>query len=112
MTARLPADNVLMMAVGGIVTGDIAKLSATDLVALYRDKKLSPVEATRATLDRIAAVNPVLNAYCLVDLDSALASAKESEARWMRGAPCGRVDGVPTAVKDIAPARGWPTWRG
>jgi aspartyl-tRNA(Asn)/glutamyl-tRNA(Gln) amidotransferase subunit A len=91
---------------------DLTRLSAAELVALYRGKTLSPVEVARATLERIAAVDPALNAYCLVDPERALASAAESEARWMRGAPLGLVDGVPTAVKDVAPAKGWPTWRG
>jgi aspartyl-tRNA(Asn)/glutamyl-tRNA(Gln) amidotransferase subunit A len=94
------------------MTTDVTRLSAAELLALYRSRKLSPVEATRATLERIAAVNPLLNAYCLVDADRALASAAESEARWMRGEPVGLLDGVPTSVKDVAPARGWPTWRG
>ncbi len=74
---------------------DPALLSATELVALYRAKKLSPVEATKATLARIERFNPVVNAYCHLDADGALAAARESEARWAKGTPKGRVDGVP-----------------
>jgi aspartyl-tRNA(Asn)/glutamyl-tRNA(Gln) amidotransferase subunit A len=91
---------------------DLAFLSATELLAAYAARKLSPVEATRAALDRIDTHNPRVNAYCLVDEDAALASAKASEARWMKGAPCGAVDGVPTSIKDLVLSKGWPTLRG
>jgi aspartyl-tRNA(Asn)/glutamyl-tRNA(Gln) amidotransferase subunit A len=91
---------------------DLVWLPATTLVSHYRVKTLSPVEVTRAVLDRIAAVNPKVNAYDLVDEPSALASARESEARWQRGAPIGPLDGVPTSIKDIILTRGWPTLRG
>ena len=66
---------------------DPALLSAAELVALYRAKKLSPVEAAQATLARIERFNPIVNAYCHLDADGALAAAKESEARWMTGSP-------------------------
>ena len=46
---------------------DLCALSATELLALYRKKKLSPVEVVRATLERIEKLNPVLNAFCLID---------------------------------------------
>src|SRR5262249_46692592 len=34
------------------------------------------------------------------------------EARWMRGAPMGVLDGIPTTIKDLILTRGWPTLRG
>jgi aspartyl-tRNA(Asn)/glutamyl-tRNA(Gln) amidotransferase subunit A len=91
---------------------DIAYLSATDLVAAYRDRTLSPVEVTRLALARIDALNPKVNAFILVDHEAALRDARASEARWLRGEPAGPVDGVPTSVKDLLLARGWPTLRG
>src|SRR5262245_14227446 len=63
---------------------DPALLSATELVALYRARKLSPVEATRATLARIERFNPIVNAFLHLDGDGALAAAKQSEARWAK----------------------------
>ena len=89
-----------------------AELSATALIGHYRRKTLSPVEVTRVVLQRIAALQPSLNAFLLVDEEQALANARSSEARWMRGAPQGLVDGVPTSVKDVMIAKGWPTLRG
>ncbi|MCK4816647.1 hypothetical protein KA005_12830 [bacterium] len=62
-------------------------LSATQLLDNYRKKRLSPVEVTRAVLDRIAAYNQTINAFCLVDEETSLVAARESEARWMKGEP-------------------------
>jgi len=94
------------------MTTDPCALSATELVALYRTKRLSPVEAVDAALARIEALNPKLNAFLLVDIDGARDAARASEARWTRGAPMGDLDGVPTSIKDILLTRGWPTLRG
>ena len=46
---------------------DLAFLSATDLLAGYRRKRFSPVEATLAALAQIDRHNGVFNAFCLVD---------------------------------------------
>jgi hypothetical protein len=91
---------------------NLADCSALTLLALYRSGDVSPVEATSAVLDRIARLNPVLNAFCHLAPEEALASARASEARWMRKAPCGELDGVPVSVKDLILAAGWPTLRG
>lgn len=91
---------------------DPADLSATELLAGYRAGTLSPVEATRAVLARIEQVNPMVNAYCLLDGEAALAAAVASEQRWRRGEPRGVVDGVPTSIKDMLLTAGWPTRRG
>ena len=91
---------------------DPCALSATELLAAYRAKTLSPVEATRAALERIEKLNPVLNCFNLVDEKGALAAARASEARWKKGAPQGLLDGVPTSIKDILLTKGWPTLRG
>jgi aspartyl-tRNA(Asn)/glutamyl-tRNA(Gln) amidotransferase subunit A len=91
---------------------DLADYTATDLVVLYHTRGVSPVEATKAVLARIDKLNPRLNAYCLVDAEHALASARASEERWMRGAPLSVLDGVPCSIKDLVLTAGWPTLRG
>jgi aspartyl-tRNA(Asn)/glutamyl-tRNA(Gln) amidotransferase subunit A len=91
---------------------DIAFLSAAELARRYADGSLSPVEVARATLARIEARNPLINAYCQVDAEGALEQARASEARWRRGQPASPVDGVPTGIKDLLLARGMPTLRG
>jgi len=91
---------------------DPADLQAVELLAAYRDRTLSPVEATGAVLARIARLDPRVNAFCLVDEAAALTAARASEDRWARGEPCGVLDGVPVSIKDLLLTRGWPTLRG
>lgn len=95
---------------------DLTQSPAHELLALYRSGQASPVEVTRAVLQRIERVNPQINAYCLVDEKAAMASAQASEARWQahrqHGTPVGALDGVPTSIKDLILTQGWPTLRG
>ncbi len=91
---------------------DLCALTATELLQLYRSKQASPVEVTRAVLDRIEKLNPVLNAFCFLDSVSSLKEAKQSEKRWLQGSPLGLLDGVPVSIKDLLLTKGWPTLRG
>jgi len=95
---------------------DLTRMSATELLHLYRSGQASPVDATTAVLERIETVNPAINAFCLVDEESALRDARASEDRWVRhratGDPVGDLEGVPTSIKDLVLTRGWPTLRG
>jgi len=93
------------------MSSDLLTLSAVELLHLYRSKRTSPVEVTRAMLKQINELNPLLNCFCFVAPD-ALAVAKESEARWMKGEPKGMLDGVPVSIKDLLLTKGWPTLRG
>ena len=94
------------------MSAELCFLPATELVARYRARELSPVEVTRAVLDRIRALNPRLNAYCLVDEEGAVVAARASEARWANETPAGPLDGVPASIKDLVLTKGWPTLRG
>ena len=87
-------------------------LPATRLLELYASRELSPVEATKAALAAIDRHSPRFNAFCLVDHACALNYARQSEMRWFRSAPLGVLDGVPTTLKDLILAKGWPTLRG
>ena len=60
---------------------DLCSLPATDLLRLYRTRKASPVEATRAVLARIDKLNPKLNCFCLVDEKSAILRHWAAEGR-------------------------------
>ena len=91
---------------------DLAMLSATELVTQYRRKQLSPVEVLEAVLRRIDGQNDAVNAFRLVDAEQAMVAAKASEQRWLQGEALGLIDGVPTTIKDLVLARGWPTLRG
>ena len=91
---------------------DIKSLTAAELLRLYRKRELSPVEVTRDQLDRIEKFQPALNAFIIIDCDGALQSAKDSEARWQKGAPIGPIDGLGATVKDNVWLRGFPSRRG
>src|SRR6516165_6368619 len=91
---------------------DVASTSAVELLQLYRAKALSPLEVTRTLLDRLDSLEPKINAFCLVDQDGAMAAARASEARWLRGEQTGALDGVPVTIKDLVLMRGFPTLRG
>jgi aspartyl-tRNA(Asn)/glutamyl-tRNA(Gln) amidotransferase subunit A len=91
---------------------DVAYASAVSLLDLYRQRAMSPAEATRLILDRLDGLQPKINAFCVVDRDGALDAAHESERRWLRGEAVGRLDGVPVTIKDLMLMRGFPTLRG
>ncbi len=85
---------------------DLAFLSASDLSAAIRAKRVSPVEVVAAVLDRIERLNPRLNAYCTVTAESARREAQAAEAAVMRGDALGPLHGVPVSVKDLVITRG------
>ncbi|MFI6489490.1 amidase [Streptomyces sp. NPDC050564] len=91
---------------------ELTELTAVQLVDGYRKGEFSPVDATRATLERADRVQPAVNAFVRLDADEALTRAGESAERWRRGEPVGLLDGVPVTVKDILLMRGAPTLRG
>ncbi len=88
---------------------ELCTLTATELLKGFRSKDCSPVEALDSVLARIAKCDGQLNAFRLVDAESALVAARASERRWMRGEPVGLVDGVPTSIKDVLLTKGWST---
>ena len=91
---------------------EIVFTSALDLAELYRDKALSPIAVAEALFARLDALQPRLNAFCVVDRDGARAAARESERRWIEDRPLGPLDGVPVTIKDLVLMRGFPTLRG
>jgi len=85
---------------------DLAFTPATDLAALIRNRQLSPVELTRATLQRIERSQPDLNAFITIAADSAMAQARAAEDAVQRGDPLGPLHGIPVAIKDLVPTAG------
>lgn len=84
-------------------------LDAAALAAAFRAGTLSPVQALEACLGRIAARNPVLNAFVALRAEAARADARASADRHARGAPLSPLDGVPIAIKDNLPTADLPT---
>ena len=79
---------------------DFAFMSVVELAAAIREKKISPIELTKALLARIEKVNPRLNAFVTIPSEQALCSAAKAEDAVMRGDRLGPFHGVPFHVKD------------
>jgi aspartyl-tRNA(Asn)/glutamyl-tRNA(Gln) amidotransferase subunit A len=91
---------------------DLCLLSANDLLNAYRRREISPVDVTRAVLDRIDRLNPKLNAFLHVAHESAMASAEAAADSWARPGPKPLLLGVPVSVKDLVPTHDMPTTSG
>lgn len=82
--------------------------SALTLAKAIRERKISPVEAVRYTLDRLDRDDQDVNSIVWRRDEEVLAEAREAEAAVMRGAPLPPFFGVPIAVKDLTEAIGQP----
>ncbi len=80
-----------------------------ELAPRLRRKEISPVELTRACLERIERVNPSLNAFITVTAGSALAEARAAESEIWRGEWRGPLHGIPIAIKDLIDTAGTRT---
>ena len=81
-------------------------LSISEAAELLRQKKISPVELTKACLDRIESLNPVLNAFITVTDEAAMAQARVAEDEMQRGHWRGQLHGIPIGLKDLIDTAG------
>jgi Asp-tRNA(Asn)/Glu-tRNA(Gln) amidotransferase A subunit family amidase len=92
---------------------DLHYLSASEAIALFKARKLSPVELMQAVIDRAEKVEPRINAFTFSHFERALDQAKQAEVRY--GKADGRVralEGIPLVVKDEAAIKGERTTSG
>jgi amidase len=85
---------------------DICQRSAVELARLIRAKELSAREVLSAHLDRIARVNPKVNAIVTLVADQAMARALAADEALARGAGVGPLHGLPIAHKDLQLTKG------
>ena len=83
----------------------IGFMPATEWAEKIRTKQMSPVEAMRALLERIAALDPKVNAFAYLAADQAMDAARAAEKALMGGERIGRLHGVPVTIKDLAGPR-------
>ena len=94
------------------MSADILALPAWEIAAAVRGGSLSATAVTEAALDRIARLNPVLNAFTDITADRARAEAADIDASIAAGADPGPLAGVPVAVKNLFDVHGLPTRAG
>lgn len=80
---------------------EMLDLPATELAQMIRDKQLSPVELVEATIARIEAVNPVVNAVITDNFKAARRDAKKAEKQVLDGEDLGLLHGLPVGIKDL-----------
>jgi Asp-tRNA(Asn)/Glu-tRNA(Gln) amidotransferase A subunit family amidase len=86
---------------------DLCYLSATEALAMFRSRALSPVELAEAVIARAEAVEPVINAFAATYYDQALDQARAAAARYAgRDAQPRPLEGLLVAVKEEAPIAG------
>ncbi|MBW8870897.1 MAG: Asp-tRNA(Asn)/Glu-tRNA(Gln) amidotransferase GatCAB subunit A, partial [Leifsonia sp.] len=91
---------------------DLTRLSASDLAGKLAAGEVSSVEAVRAHLDRIEAVDADVHAFLHVASDNALRTAGEIDSRRAAGERLGALAGVPIAIKDVLATQDMPSTSG
>jgi amidase len=92
------------------LSDDLAYTTVAELAGRIRRRELSPVEVLEATIERIEARNPSLNALVHLGFDDARAAARDAEQALTGGAELGLLHGVPAAIKDLFDFKpGWPS---
>jgi amidase len=92
--------------------GQLWRWDAADLAQAIRTRAISARDAVSAALDRLAAVNPRINAIVETLGDEALAAATDADEQLRRGEPLGPLHGVPVTVKVNTDQRGHATTNG
>ncbi|HEU5318359.1 MAG TPA: amidase family protein, partial [Chloroflexota bacterium] len=92
--------------------GELHELSLTALAERLRTREVSPVEVTRAMLDRIERNDGTLRTFIRVTAEKALDQARRAEDEITRGVYRGSLHGVPLAAKDLYDVAGVPTTAG
>jgi aspartyl-tRNA(Asn)/glutamyl-tRNA(Gln) amidotransferase subunit A len=85
---------------------DLASITIHGLSELVKKKEVSPVEITKATLQRIEKYDGELKAFITVTSEEALKKAKKAEASIVRGGYIGPLHGIPIGLKDIVFTKG------
>jgi len=91
---------------------ELCFLSATELAAMIRSRRVSAVEIMQAHLAQIERVNPKVNAIVTLDAEGALAQAKAADEKQVRGEELGPLHGLPMAHKDLFLTKGMRTTMG
>ncbi|MET1028537.1 MAG: amidase [Dongiaceae bacterium] len=90
-------------------SSELCYLTAIEALAMFRSRKLSPVELMRAVIERAEASNGELTAFTFTFFEEALDLARKAEARYAGGGETGALEGLPVGIKDENWVAGKPT---
>ncbi len=91
---------------------DLVELSSVELRRRIGSKEISPVELMEASIARMEALNPSVNAICATAYGRARREAKAAEKAALAGEPLGPLHGLPTGIKDLHDTEGLLTTHG
>src|SRR5690625_1121277 len=91
---------------------ELLHLSISDLSSMIKSHQISPVEITKAYLNRIEKVDSKVNSYIKVLKEEAFEFAEKAEESIIRGHYKGRLHGIPLAIKDNIDLMNVPTTSG
>ena len=91
---------------------DYKPLTFHDAVPRFRDGSDTPRAYLERCLETIAAREPVVKAFTVINEAGARAVADASTARWKADRPLSPIDGMPVAIKDLLETRDMPTEMG
>jgi amidase len=92
--------------------GEIWRLTATEVAAQVRAKRLSAREVTQSALQRLERANPAINAITAYNADYSLQQADAVDAKIARGDDAGSLAGVPVTIKCLSDQAGFATTNG
>src|SRR5215510_2845568 len=88
---------------------ELCYLTATEALARFRAKKLSPVELMQAVIARAEKIQGKLKPFTYTHYEEALDLARKAEAKYAKGGRTGALEGLPIAIKDESWIKGKPT---
>lgn len=91
---------------------ELHRMTIWQLAPRIRTRKVSPVELTRAVLDQVEKLDPILKAYITVDAEGALKAARTAQRQIARGNYLGPLHGIPVSLKDLYDTKGMLTTAG
>lgn len=94
------------------MSGELCRMTVSELAPKIKKREVSPVEVTRAVLERIEKLDPLLNAYITVDAEGALKAARKAHRQIAKGNYLGPLHGVPISLKDLYDTKGLLTTAG
>lgn len=83
-----------------MTASELLSLTAVQLGKKIKDGEVTSVEAVKAVLDQMKAMEPVINSYVTIDEEGAIKQAEEVQKRIESGELKGPLAGVPAAIKD------------